>query len=142
MYQAPKRAQKFILLFTPPSVDYNAYMSRLWKAKVCLYSIQVSNDEVTGIVKVINIAYNKEVDLKVTYSGWENFTFIKCFYEASENFSIDDFQFYFYIPTTAKSVRFCIRLRCDGKEYWDNNQEQNYSIELNPLQEDSTSKRN
>ena len=132
-YQSFLEAPKYVLLFMPPIINYQNFINQLWKNKVCLENVRVEEKMIIGTVKVMNIGFEKTVELKLTYDNWMNFRFIKCFYSVSENMHIDVFRFQFDIPSDVKNVKFCIHYKCNGKDYWDNNGSLNYLIGINSL---------
>ena len=119
---------KYFLAFPQPNRNYSAFMDQLWKQKVCLEEAKINNDIVSGTIKVINLAFKKEVEIKITYDLWHSYTIFKAKYLSSDSVQIDTFSFQFNIPPRTNSVKFCIRYTCDGNEFWDNNENIDYSI--------------
>ena len=117
------------MLFDQPSSNYLVFMAQLWKEKVCLDTIGIVHEKVSGTIKVINLSYEKKVEVKITYNLWRSFVFVPAKFQKNESMHIDIFTFQFYIPPKTKIIEFCIKYLCNGEEYWDNNQTVNYRIE-------------
>ena len=119
---------KHFILFPQPSRNYTTFMNQLWKQKVCLETAHVKNESVTGVIKVINLAFQKRVGIKVTFDSWKSHTIHPAQYHSSESVSVDTFTFQFNIPPNTRNIKFCIRYECGGNEYWDNNEGVDYCI--------------
>lgn len=128
---------KYFSLFPQPSRNYPSFMNQLWKQKVCLETAHVKNESVTGVIKVINLAFHKKVEVKITFDAWKSHTLRPAQYHSTESVSIDSFTFQFYIPPKTKNIKFCIRYECDGNEFWDNNEGVDYCISAAFVQTES-----
>lgn len=87
-----------------------------------------------GTVKVKNIAFNKEVIVRVTWDDWKSQQDIFCTYNKAygpvtcSHVVFDTFSFKITLPPSSKRLEFCICFRTDSQEYWDNNDGKNYTI--------------
>lgn len=127
-------------MFPQPASDYLEFRRKLERSCVSLENViaKETDQTVTGTVKVKNIAFDKEVSVRVTTDSWVTTTNYPCCYvpSGSEGTSVydlyDTFSFTFEIPPEAASkgstIVFCILYSCEGLEYWDNNGGSNYKL--------------
>ncbi|KHN73977.1 Glycogen-binding subunit 76A [Toxocara canis] len=112
-------------------------VAKTFRQGVCLKSVNTIGTNLTGIVAVVNYAYKKEVHIRYTLDNWRSFIDVQALYisgSIAEN--IDTFSFSLFLPQclpVGAKCEFCIRYRCDGKEYWDNNDRSNYLVECRAL---------
>lgn len=122
------------LSFTQPAADYLAFRDRLEKNCVSLENVILKDYEVRGTIKVKNLAYEKHVVVRYTFDSWETSNEIVATYSHSNNrySNYDTFMFVMDVPTdfnTNKQVQFAVCYRPSGRpEYWDNNDNKNYTI--------------
>ena len=127
--QAPHR-RYLTCLFEQP-VDKDDFLERVTRQYICLESV-VCDKAIIGFVRVLNIAYKKEVVVRFTGDGWKTFR-----EEPAEHLSISvdgtmD-TFFFRIPWLSlchktSELEFAIRYNVRGNVYWDNNFFKNYSV--------------
>lgn len=93
----------------------------------------VSEDNlITGLVRVRNLAYEKRVVIRFSFSDWDKYSEVTADWEESVGESeppeTDRFSFAIPLPTPNRcgSVRFAIRYDVAGMTFWDNNGGQNY----------------
>uniref|UniRef100_A0A0N5APC5 CBM21 domain-containing protein n=1 Tax=Syphacia muris TaxID=451379 RepID=A0A0N5APC5_9BILA len=104
---------------------------------VCLKSIETRGSNITGTIIVVNYNYRKEVYVRYTLDNWNSYIEVAGMYingNVTEN--IDMFSFSLFLPQSLPvgvNCEFCLRYKCDGKEYWDNNDGHNYSVEVRSL---------
>lgn len=137
-------------VFAQPASDYVQFRRRLEQHCVCLENVitKETDESVVGTVKVKNMSYSKEVFVRVTYNRWDAYEDYPCTYVPSgmEGTSVydlyDTFSFSFVVaPDAAKTgcVEFCVGFRCEGLEYWDNNQGLNYKLQASAAKTKSAS---
>ncbi|KAJ8949015.1 hypothetical protein NQ318_005189 [Aromia moschata] len=124
--------------FSQPASDYVDFRKRLDTEKVSLENVIIkeSEDVIMGTVKVSNISFHKEVIVRSSTSDWKMYEDTFCVYVPNNLVSnvgpayvlYDTFSFKMSLPPRAKKIEFCVCFRCDGKVYWDNNNEKNYVI--------------
>ena len=124
----------FSPLFSQPSGSPD-FFNRLRDKKVSLESAYMSDtNTIKGIVRVVNLDFHKQVLVKYTTDEWAS-----C-HEASGAYmtgSCDGFsdKFVFTLDVSAirgavgKKVHFCICFVCSNNDYWDNNQNRNYTFQ-------------
>ena len=124
------RRRYLTCLFEQP-VDKDDFLERVTRQYICLESV-VCDKAIIGFVRVLNIAYKKEVVVRYTADGWKTFR-----EESAEHLSIliDGTMdtFFFRIPLLSllketSNVEFAIRYKVRGNVYWDNNFSKNYSV--------------
>ncbi|OQR75294.1 protein phosphatase 1 regulatory subunit 3C-like [Tropilaelaps mercedesae] len=122
------------------------FWQRLRAQKVCLESVIASyNSSVHIVVRVLNVAFHKSVVLRYTLNNWGSYTDIEADYLPAECKDItgsahassptDRFSVNLCLKSSPRSVQFCVCYRVDGKEYWDNNNHQNYRMEFEESQQ-------
>lgn len=129
--------------FSQPASDYLAFRHKLEERCVCLENVlfRETDSIVTGTVKVKNLAFTKEVFVRVSFDRWSSHEDIGCSYvpSGSEGTSVcdlyDTFAFNFGLPAEACRTgcfEFCVWFRCEGHDYWDSNDGNNYKILASP----------
>ncbi|XP_063047732.1 protein phosphatase 1, regulatory subunit 3Ca [Engraulis encrasicolus] len=130
---APPASQSLTLDFPQPSADYLDFRSRLLRNQVCLENCTLQERSLTGTVKVRNLAFEKSVQLRVTFDSWRSLrdvdcTFMNNVYGCQET---DTFAFAVELPcyvAPANRVEFCVCYRAADQTYWDNNDGDNYRL--------------
>jgi protein phosphatase 1 regulatory subunit 3A/B/C/D/E len=89
--------------------------------------IKEAEGYVMGTVKVKNMSFTKEVIVRVSWDDWKSQEDTFCTYQkiggAGGSYALyDTFSFRFTLPPSSRKVEFCICYRCDGNEFWDNNE--------------------
>jgi len=93
---------------------------------VKLYSlIQMSNYKIKGLILVENFDYHKQVNIRYSVDKWKTLNEQTCNFVKSINDHIDMFEFEANIPFWIR-VDFVVRYMVCGKDYWDNNNNNNY----------------
>lgn len=107
---------------------------------VCLKSVNTIGTNLNGIIVVANYSYKKEVWIRYTMDKWRSYADLPALYVGrSKVDNIDMFSFSLFLPQgipVGAKCEFCIRYLCDGKEYWDNNDCANYTVECKSLNDD------
>ncbi|KAM4842212.1 protein phosphatase 1 regulatory subunit 3D [Thomomys bottae] len=115
----------------PPPVEAADFGERLRRQRVCLERVACSDLGVRGTVRVRNVAFEKQVSVRYTLSGWRSA------HEAAARWrgpagEDDVFAFAFPVPPflleLGARVHFALRYRVAGAEYWDNNDRRDYSL--------------
>lgn len=126
--------------FSQPASDYMAFRTKLDKECVSLENVIVKDEDgiITGTIKVKNIAFDKEVTVRMTFDRWSTHTDIPASYvpnnmleEEGASAPYDTFAFTFPISKEAinnQQIEFCVRFKCGSNEYWDNNCGDNYRL--------------
>lgn len=130
--------QPWEITFPQPASDYLSFRRRLDEDAVSLENVIVKHEEGTlvGTVKVRNLAYDKEVVVRVTTDKWTSLEDVYCNYVEQPGkpqaalVLYDTFRFTVNLPLTINTdrIEFCVRYRIDGREFWDNNGGNNYVI--------------
>lgn len=127
--------------FNQPAANYLKFKEKLERECVALENafIDPVKSVLKGIVKVHNLSFHKEVAVLHSQDGWESSTEEEGTYIttrsslSSSSYDLyDRFSFEIPLPTCALAdkIHFCIRYRCEGVEYWDNNYSRNYKLSL------------
>ena len=111
----------------------DSFMERVFKQNVCLESISCDDMVVTGVIRVTNIGFGKEVTARYTLDGWINFRDVWADYLSSNlDGKTEQFSFRITAPVDFEvdlQIEFAIRYRVGGYEFWDNNFERNYHVQ-------------
>lgn len=120
--------------FPQPASDYLAFRRKLDQDNVSLENVIVRESEqaLVGTVKVRNLAYDKEVVVRASADNWKTHEDNYCTYVeqagAPALILYDTFRFRLTLPVKSDVIEFCVRYRTDGKEFWDNNEGNNYVV--------------
>ncbi|KAG5266372.1 hypothetical protein AALO_G00231240 [Alosa alosa] len=119
--------------FAQPSADYLDFRSRLLRNGVCLENCTLQERSLTGTVKVRNLAFEKSVQVRITFDSWQSFTDTECTF-MNNVYGCQDtdiFSFAIELPgyvAPNNRVEFCICYRPAGQIFWDNNDGNNYRL--------------
>ena len=133
---SPQPADQWTVDFKQPASDYLTFRQKIDRDFVSLENVIVKDDEsiTVGTVKVKNIDFEKEVIVRVTWDDWKNQQDIFCTYAraygpvTNAHVVFDTFSFKITLPPSSKRLEFCICYRVNNREYWDNNDNKNYTI--------------
>lgn len=117
----------------PPPVESPGFSGRLAQQLVCLERVTCSDLGISGTVRVRNVAFEKQVAVRYTFSGWRSAHEAVARWRGSGAEGTEDvFAFGFPVPPflleLGSRVLFALRYRVAGAEYWDNNHGQDYSL--------------
>ena len=108
-------------------------MKRVYSQNVCLENIACENFVVTGLIRVTNLSFIKEVTVRFTFNGWATYRDIWADYMSScSDGKTDKFSFRVTVPHDFEKnqhMEFAIRYRVSDQEFWDNNDRKNYHIQ-------------
>ena len=123
--------QHLTCLFEQP-VDKNDFVDRIKRQYVCLESVICDKTIIRGFVRVVNVAYNKEVTIRYSTDGWKTVHNETANYlSTSSNGATDTFFFRISLPCVwqdKSKMEFAICYSVEGNNYWDNNNYKNYSV--------------
>ena len=109
------------------------FTDRVQKQFVCLENLAFSGLVVTGVVRVLNISFAKEVTVRYTTNNWQGLMDIWADYVPNSSDGItDQFSFRVSLPRefdVGDRFEFAVRYKVAGKCYWDNNDEKNYCVD-------------
>ncbi|XP_068422765.1 protein phosphatase 1 regulatory subunit 3C-B-like [Clinocottus analis] len=126
---------RLVLGFPPPSADFQAFRAKLAESMVILENSSVTEQALQGTVRVRNISFQKEVQIRITFDSWQSYRDVPCTY-LQKRFGgpqTDIFEFDVAIPKVLdakRKIEFCLSYLPGGhsEPFWDNNDKQNYSI--------------
>lgn len=110
--------------FSQPSLEPD-FFQRVVREGVVLDSIREEPRSLHGIVRVSNLAYEKDVVVRWTHDDWRTSHDTRAYFCASDG-TTD--RFGFELPINGDDVVFCIRYTTLRRDYWDNNRGQNYTV--------------
>ena len=132
----PEHPYTYVADFEQPASSYLEFRERIEFKCVSLENVMIrDNIKVIGTAKVKNIAFEKDVTVRVTFDGWRTAKEVVATYVPQSNVTAsryDTFSFEFDIPPNqgGKEFEFCINYSAPGVggSYWDNNDGKNYRI--------------
>ena len=93
---------------------------------------------VSGLIRVTNLSYRKEVTVRFTLDGWETYRDIWADYMSScSDGKADKFTYRITVPfdfEVNRHMEFAIRYRVLNREFWDNNDRKNYHVQCLEIQ--------
>lgn len=101
---------------------------------MCLERVTCSDLGISGTVRVRNVAFEKQVAVRYTFSDWQSAHEAGARWRgpAGAEGAEDVFAFGFPVPpfllALGSRVHFALRYRVAGAEYWDNNDGRDYSL--------------
>lgn len=119
--------------FSPP-IETPGFAERLARQLVCLERVTCSDLGISGTVRVRNVAFEKQVTVRYTFSGWRSAHEAVARWRgpAGAEGTEDIFAFGFPVPPflleLSSQVHFALRYGVAGAEYWDNNDGRDYSL--------------
>ncbi|XP_048351947.1 protein phosphatase 1 regulatory subunit 3D [Sphaerodactylus townsendi] len=117
--------------------DLEDFPSRLQQQRVCLERVSSSDLGLNGTVRVVNVAFEKQVAVRYTFNHWRSQHEVSARWHSSApgkdgQGQVDAFTFFLPVPPfllwVSSVVEFAVRYRVNGQEYWDNNGGKNYSL--------------
>ncbi|XP_054721596.1 glycogen-binding subunit 76A-like [Uloborus diversus] len=122
----------FVPQFEQPGSDPH-FLDIVRQKKVCLENAVISDLKVTGVIRVLNLGYEKRVQVRYTTTEWAAHTDLTADYIPSscDGFS-DKFSFNLNLPHLSPGQRlvFALRYIANGQEFWDNNNSENYVLKV------------
>ncbi|XP_058062056.1 uncharacterized protein LOC131212275 [Anopheles bellator] len=133
---SPVPQEQWVVDFVQPASDYVRFRQKLDDRNISLENVIIKETEqlIVGTVKVKNLSYHKEVILRSSCDNWKTHEDTFCTYSlvgngaASAYLIFDTFSFKVTLPPKSRRIEFCACFKCDGVEYWDNNDGRNYSL--------------
>lgn len=133
---SPVPQEQWIVDFVQPASDYVRFRQKLDERNVSLENVIIKETEqlIVGTVKVKNLSYHKEVIIRSSCDSWKTHEDTFCTYSvvgngaASAYLIFDTFSFKLTLPPKSRRIEFCAAFKCDGVEFWDNNDGRNYSL--------------
>ncbi|XP_051532548.1 protein phosphatase 1, regulatory subunit 3Db [Myxocyprinus asiaticus] len=113
------------------------FLRRLCHQRVCLEQLFCSELGIIGIVQVLNLAYEKEVTVRYSFTDWKSSAdskacWLSTVYRDAADPESDMFSFHLPVPPfimqSGAMLQFAICFRVRGSEYWDNNNGCNYKL--------------
>ena len=131
--KAPRKRVKCLYpCFVQPPESTDSFMKRVYGQNVCLEYIVCNNLVITGLIRVTNLSYMKEVTVRFTLNGWETYQDVWAdFMSTCLDGRTETFSFRISIPhdfEVNRYMEFAIRYRASDNEFWDNNGRNNYQV--------------
>lgn len=139
---ASKKNLELSLPYFRPSFPENMgtepnFLKLLCRQRVCLDQVFCSEFGIMGTVQVLNLAFEKEVMVRYSFTDWKSSADSKASWMTTvrrneSTFESDVFRFHLPVPPfilqPGATLQFAIRLWVRGSEYWDNNDGRNYKL--------------
>ncbi|KAF6728566.1 Protein phosphatase 1 regulatory subunit 3D [Oryzias melastigma] len=115
------------------------FPQKLVSQKVCLEQLTCSDHGITGTIRVLNLAFEKEVKVLYSFTNWRTHTdttacWVMRGHQGDSVSSLDTDVFRFHLPVPpfilqpGAVLEFAIRYHVIGHDYWDNNNGGNYKL--------------
>ncbi|XP_007234713.1 protein phosphatase 1, regulatory subunit 3Da isoform X2 [Astyanax mexicanus] len=126
-------------VFSEQPGDSANFLERLFRQKVCLERVLCYEPGIIGIVQVLNLAFEKEVYVRYSFTNWKscsetkaNWVGNKYMEGLSDGCSCDSFRFHLPVPPfllhPGAVLEFAVRYKVLDAQFWDNNDGQNYKL--------------
>lgn len=134
--RAPAKPALVELQFANPGA-LPGFERRVREAKVLLESAEADEFSLSGLVRVLNLAFEKSVSLRYSLNDWITFVDSPASYvPSSSDGATDRFRFKIVMPTYLDgggTLQFAIKYCVGGEEFWDNNSGDNYRVRRHRL---------
>ncbi|XP_042294741.1 protein phosphatase 1 regulatory subunit 3E-like [Sceloporus undulatus] len=119
-------------LFPPSPGSSAGFLDRLRAQKVALEWVRSEAGGLRGAVRVLNLAFQKEVSVRYSLDRWASALEIPASYQP-HSLGPETDRFAFRLPissagTPTPTLDFALRYRLPGAEFWDNNRGENYRL--------------
>nr|XP_046240790.1 protein phosphatase 1, regulatory subunit 3Db [Scatophagus argus] len=114
------------------------FMKRLCSQSVCLEQVLCSEQGITGTIRVLNLAYEKEITVRYSFTNWRTLTETRASWVSSgyraecDAPETDTFRFRLPVPPfilqPGAVLEFAICYLVKASNYWDNNNGRNYKL--------------
>ncbi|CAJ0580382.1 unnamed protein product, partial [Mesorhabditis spiculigera] len=103
------------------------------EAKISLEKLEIqdgTSPKICGIIKIANLGFNKDVQLRYTTNDWFSSLDHPAKYSASPSADYDLFEFTMDLPSRNSHPRldFCLFCDMEGARHWDSRDSLNYSL--------------
>uniref|UniRef100_A0A8C9T295 Protein phosphatase 1 regulatory subunit 3E n=1 Tax=Scleropages formosus TaxID=113540 RepID=A0A8C9T295_SCLFO len=131
----PSQAPSFMEAQFENPGEAPGFLERVRELRVCLERADADEFSLSGLVRVLNVAFEKRVLLRYTLNNWVTFFDVPACYvpQSSDGFT-DQFSFKIITPAFLESggggtlLQFAIKYSVGGDEFWDNNHGNNYRV--------------
>lgn len=135
---------RFVSQFEQPGTNPH-FLDKVRQQKVCLEDAVINDLHIIGVVRVLNLGFEKLVQVRYTTTEWAAHTDLAAEYVPSscDGFS-DKFSFTLDLPHLSPGQRlaFALRYVANGQEFWDNNDGDNYVLKCQEKSPDQDSTAN
>ncbi|XP_062398188.1 protein phosphatase 1, regulatory subunit 3Da [Sardina pilchardus] len=112
--------------------DQPGFAEHVCRQKVCLERVLCFEDGIVGIVQVLNLAFEKEVRARYSFTAWKSCSETRASWVAHNEPGWDTFHFHLPVPPfllqPGALLEFAVCYKVLGTEFWDNNEGQNYKL--------------
>ncbi|MGH0123129.1 UNVERIFIED_CONTAM: hypothetical protein FKN15_026244 [Acipenser sinensis] len=131
VFRTPTQSSFLETQFVNP-LQAPGFLERVQQMKVSLETVGTDDFSINGVIRVLNISFEKKVFVRYTLDNWLSFMDVPASYiYNSSNGKTDRFSFKLITPTFQESggtLQFAIKYCVGVEEYWDNNKGNNYEI--------------
>lgn len=126
---------RYLVARFPQPSSLLGFIKKVYDNKVVLENCAFDDGDLSilGIVRVMNLAFLKKVDVRYTFNNWLTYDEIPANYvHNSTDGPTDKFSFSIRVPSwlcVGCKVQFCIMFTVNGQTFWDNNYGCNYTVE-------------
>ncbi|XP_014354006.1 protein phosphatase 1 regulatory subunit 3E [Latimeria chalumnae] len=137
-YQEQSAQLEFLEPLFQSPITEPGFLERVRHQKICLESITLERFSIMGFLRVLNLAFEKDVCIRYSMDHWRSFSDAAAIYLPDPLDRYTD-RFAFRLPLPAflgpgNTMQFALRYRVSGIEYWDNNGGSNYALRHQTIQ--------
>ncbi|GFS65031.1 protein phosphatase 1 regulatory subunit 3A [Trichonephila inaurata madagascariensis] len=107
------------------------FLEKVKQEKVCLENILIERLKLTGLVRILNIGYEKKVLARYTTNHWISFTDQSAEYVTGSSDELTDkfkFTIHPHYMQPGSNLSLVVKYEVNNVEFWDNNQGKNYTL--------------
>lgn len=140
--------------FVPVGLDLGKELSGYLEGhNIKLHScngVQLSQGKLTGLIYVTNLNFEKFIEIKFTFNDWRDIHYVTATYKRTVTETVDEFQFVINLWSfvyflklknlisqdsmiSPLTIHLCCRYDVNGETYYDNNNYENYKVELDAV---------
>lgn len=122
------------------NMNFDLFKSNSSQSLVSLSSLYIQKDSIIGLVQVLNISFEKHVEIKFTVDNWQTIYIVNANFERSLNSKKDQFKFELNLNNSMMvnkskksspiNIELCIKYYTQGVTYYDNNNSSNFKFQL------------
>lgn len=106
-----------------------------------LISLNILKDSITGLVQVLNLSFEKQVEVKFTVDSWNSIYIVNATYDCSLDSTRDQFKFEINLNNSLMinskksknqpiNIELCVKFSTPNGDFYDNNHGSNFKFQI------------
>jgi len=123
------------------SMNFDLFRQSDPSSYVKLISLNTCKESIVGVIQVLNLSFEKNVEVKFTVDNWKSIYIVNASYEYSINSNIDQFKFEINLNNSLMinfkksknqpiNIELCIKYSSLNSTFYDNNDSSNFKFQL------------